>query len=36
MAYYIGVDGGGTKTMYALFNEKKEMLSSVKTGGSNH
>ena len=36
MAYYIGVDGGGTKTMYALFNEKKELLSSVKTGGSNH
>ncbi len=36
MAYYIGIDGGGTKTMYALFNEKKEMLSSVKTGGSNH
>ena len=36
MAYYIGIDGGGTKTMYALFNEKKELLSSVKTGGSNH
>lgn len=36
MSYYIGVDGGGTKTQYALFNEKKEMLSSVKTDGSNH
>lgn len=36
MRYYIGVDGGGTKTQYALFNEKKEMLSSVKTDGSNH
>lgn len=36
MSYYIGVDGGGTKTQYALFNEKKELLSSVKTAGSNH
>ena len=36
MSFYIGVDGGGTKTQYALFNEKKEMLSSVKTAGSNH
>lgn len=36
MKYYIGVDGGGTKTQYALFNENKEMLSSVKTDGSNH
>lgn len=36
MAFYIGIDGGGTKTQYALFNEKKEMLSSVKTTGSNH
>lgn len=36
MAYYIGIDGGGTKTQYALFNEKKELLSSVKTTGSNH
>ncbi len=36
MTYYIGIDGGGTKTQYALFNEKKEMLSSVKTSGSNH
>ncbi len=36
MAYYIGVDGGGTKTAFALFNEKKEMLAMVKGPGSNH
>ena len=36
MSYYIGVDGGGTKTQYALFDEKKNMLDSVKTEGSNH
>lgn len=36
MAYYIGVDGGGTKTAYALFDENKKLLSMVKTVGSNH
>ena len=36
MSYYIGVDGGGTKTQIALFNEKKELLDSVKVAGSNH
>lgn len=36
MKYYIGVDGGGTKTQYALFDENKNMLFSVKTPGSNH
>ena len=36
MSYYIGVDGGGTKTAYALFDENKNMLSVVKTKGSNH
>jgi N-acetylglucosamine kinase-like BadF-type ATPase len=36
MSYYIGVDGGGTKTQYALFDEKKNMLASVKTEGTNH
>ena len=36
MSYYIGVDGGGTKTQYALFDENKNMLFSVKTPGSNH
>lgn len=34
--YYIGVDGGGTKTAYALFDENKNMLHMVKTAGSNH
>ena len=36
MSYYIGVDGGGTKTQYALFDENRNMLDSVKTEGSNH
>ena len=36
MNYYIGIDGGGTKTQYALFDEKKNMLSTVKTAGTNH
>ena len=36
MKYYIGVDGGGTKTQYALFDERKNMISTVKTSGSNH
>ena len=36
MSYYIGVDGGGTKTQYALFDEKRNMLASVKTEGTNH
>ncbi len=36
MNYYIGIDGGGSKTQYGLFDEKKNMASTVKTGGSNH
>ena len=36
MKYYIGIDGGGTKTQYALFDENKNLISSVFTGGSNH
>ncbi|MDR1629558.1 MAG: hypothetical protein LBS36_05025 [Oscillospiraceae bacterium] len=36
MCYYIGVDGGGTKTAYALFNEKKDLLATVYGPGSNH
>lgn len=36
MKYYIGIDGGGTKTQYALFDETKKMISTVKTDGSNH
>ena len=30
MKYYIGVDGGGTKTAFALFNENKEMLEYIE------
>lgn len=36
MRYYIGVDGGGTKTEIALFDENKNLLDSVKVAGSNH
>lgn len=36
MAYYIGVDGGGTKTAYALFDERKNPLAEVTGPGSNH
>lgn len=36
MGYYIGVDGGGTKTEYALFDEHKNMLVSHNGPGSNH
>ncbi|MEE1011952.1 MAG: BadF/BadG/BcrA/BcrD ATPase family protein [Acutalibacteraceae bacterium] len=36
MKYYIGVDGGGTKTAFALFDENKKMLDSVTGPGSNH
>lgn len=36
MKYYIGVDGGGTKTAYTLFDENKNVLSEFKTTGSNH
>ncbi len=36
MKRYIGVDGGGTKTLYALFDENKNILDTVKTGGTNH
>mgnify|MGYP003303499553 CR=1 FL=1 len=36
MKYYIGVDGGGTKTAFALFDENKTMLESVTGPGSNH
>jgi len=34
--YYIGVDGGGTKTEYALFDDDKKVISTIKTAGSNH
>ncbi len=36
MNYYIGVDGGGTKTAFALFDEKKNIISTVYEGGTNH
>lgn len=36
MALYIGVDGGGTKTEFALYNEKKQLIASVLGPGSNH
>lgn len=36
MSYYIGVDGGGTKTAYALFDEDKKIVAMVKGPGSNH
>lgn len=36
MKYYIGVDGGGTKTAFALFDENKKMLASITGPGSNH
>ena len=36
MSYYIGVDGGGTKTYYALFDEQKNIVADFKTSGSNH
>lgn len=36
MSYYIGVDGGGTKTTYALFDETRQLLGSLTGPGSNH
>lgn len=36
MKYYIGVDGGGTKTAFALFDENKNITAEVETEGSNH
>lgn len=36
MKYYIGVDGGGTKTEITLFDENKNVVDSVKVAGSNH
>ncbi|MBQ4343693.1 MAG: hypothetical protein IJC38_07380 [Erysipelotrichaceae bacterium] len=35
MKFYLGIDGGGTKTAFALANEKKEVLAQIeKTGCS--
>ncbi len=36
MKYYIGVDGGGTKTAFALFDESKNIVEQYETEGSNH
>ncbi len=36
MKYYIGVDGGGTKTAFALFDENKNVVAELETEGSNH
>ncbi len=36
MGYYIGVDGGGTKTAYALFDENKNIVADFRGPGSNH
>ena len=33
--WMIGVDGGGTKTEFALFNSQGEVLKTVSLGGSN-
>ena len=35
MNYYIGIDGGGTKTMIRAVNEKMETLDTIKIAGSN-
>ncbi|MGG7078705.1 N-acetylglucosamine kinase [Clostridium sardiniense] len=32
--YYLGIDGGGTKTQFTLVNEKLEVIYSVKRGTS--
>ena len=36
MSFYIGVDGGGTKTAFSLFDEEKNTVKTVYGSGSNH
>ena len=36
MKFYIGVDGGGTKTAYALFDENKNIVAEHYGPASNH
>lgn len=36
MKYYIGVDGGGTKTAFALFDENKNSVAFCEGKASNH
>jgi len=35
MKYYLGIDGGGTKTEFVLLNEKLEFVSRIIAGKSN-
>ncbi|MEG0296919.1 MAG: BadF/BadG/BcrA/BcrD ATPase family protein [Clostridium sp.] len=32
MMFYIGIDGGGTKTKFTIINEKEELINSVEKG----
>ena len=36
MKYFIGVDGGGSKTIFGLCNEKGRLINIVKTGSTSH
>jgi len=36
MGYFLGVDGGGTKTLLALCDEKGRVLDALKAGPTNH
>lgn len=36
MTYYIGIDGGGTKTIFCLLNEEGTVLSAYKDGSASY
>ena len=36
MGYYIGIDGGGTKTICLLGNHNNEVIDSFKSGPTNY
>ncbi|WP_432403923.1 N-acetylglucosamine kinase [Wukongibacter sp. M2B1] len=36
MQYYIGIDGGGTKTLAYLGNEKKNIIEAIEVGSTNY
>ncbi len=36
MTYYIGIDGGGTKTIFCLLNEEGTVLSAYKAGSASY
>ena len=36
MKYFLGIDGGGTKTAYLLIDENGECLAEEKTGGCSY